>query len=179
MTLRSKPSPQNELERSLRRKRVIRWMTTVLWILGCYAAYFTFSWLFVTHELNQARAQGVYDNPEQGLQELVDKDYAPDHTMKIYYAGPNEDNRTKPYVWYVIAEVHASARADGSALGRNGCDNPGVFFIQLKDGRWVHVPEGILTTFMLEWPDRFDLVGEGQSAPSTDLLHDRPAQFCR
>ena len=178
MTFQSKPSPEKELERSLQRKRVVRWITAVLWIIGCYAAYVAFSWLFITHELNQARAEGVYDSPEDGLLVLVDKNYAPDHKVKVFMAGPNEPNGIKPYVWYVIAEVRASARADGSEMGRNGCDNPGMFFIQLKDGKWVHVPEGILTTFMLGGLDRFDLVGEGEVTPSTDLLHG-PTQFCR
>lgn len=153
-------------------------MTAVLWVIGCYAVYAAFSWLFITHELDQARAQGVYDSPEEGLQALVDKYYAPDHRVKVFSAGPNEPGRRMPYVWYVIAEVRASARADGSELGHNGCDNPGMSFIQLKDGKWVHVPEGILTTFMLGWLERFDLVGEGEVTPSTDLLHG-PTKFCQ
>lgn len=37
-------------------------------------------------------------------------------------------------IWYVIAEIHASARADGSELGHNGCDAPGSYFLQTKDG---------------------------------------------
>lgn len=178
MTLQTEPSPQEDLGRSLRGKRVLRWMTIVLWILGCYATYIASSWLFITHELNQARAQGAYDNPEAGLQALMDRNYAPDHTVKIYSAGPNAHDGSMPYVWYVVAEVRASARADGSPLGRNGCDNPGMFFIQLKDGKWVRVPEGFFTTFMLGWLERFDLVGNGETKPSTDLIHG-PARFCQ
>lgn len=178
MTPRSEPSPEKELERRLLMKRIVRWIIPIFWILGCYAAYVAFSWLFITHELNQARAEGAYANPEEGLQAFADKYYAPDHEVKIYSAGPDAHDGSKPYVWYVIAEVRASTYADGSEVGHNGCDNPGLFFIQLKDGKWVQVPEGILTTFMLGWLDRFDLVGEGEVTPSTDLLHG-PTQFCR
>jgi hypothetical protein len=78
----------------------------------------------------------------------------------------------------VIAEVRASARADGSQMGLNGCDNPGTFFLQLKDGKWVHVGEGFFTTFMLAWMETFDMAGEGQSTPTTDLLNG-PTLFCR
>lgn len=147
-------------------------------ILACFAAYIILPRWFIINEINHARAQGEYTNPEEGLHALVDKCYVPDHTVKIYSAGPNAHDGSMPYVWYVIAEVRASARADGSTLGRNGCDNPGVFFIQLKDGKWVHVPEGILTTFMLGWLEPMNLVGEGEVTPSTDLIRG-PMQFCR
>ncbi len=159
-------------------KKYAKWLVPLLGILACYAAYTALPRWFIINEINRSRAQGEYANPEEGLLALMDKSYSPDHTVKIYSAGPDAHDGSKPYVWYVIAEVRASARADGSEMGRNGCDNPGMFFIQLKDGKWVHVPEGILTTFMLGWLDRFDLVGEGEVTPSTDLLHG-PTQFCR
>ena len=71
---------------------------------------------------------------------LMDKNYAPDHTVKIYAARPDAHDGSNPYVWYVIAEVRASARADGSELGHNGCDAPGTFFVQLKMGSGYMYP---------------------------------------
>ena len=56
--------------------------------------------------------------------------------VKILYAGTNSFDGSDPHIWYVIAEVRASARSDGSELGHNGCDAPGSFFLQLKDGSW-------------------------------------------
>lgn len=159
-------------------KKYARWAWLVFAVFACYAVYVALPRLYIRNEIERARAQGTYASPEEGLQALVDHDYAPDHTVKVYYAGPNEDNRTKPYVWYVIAEVRASARADGSALNLNGCDNPGMFFIQMRDGQWVHVPEGILTTFMLGWLESTDLVGEGEVTPSTDLMSG-PTRHCQ
>jgi hypothetical protein len=155
--------------------KYVRWALTAAGIIVLYIA---FSWLYTNMVIRNARADGVYPSAEAGMLALMDKHYPPDHEVEIFYAGPNDNYGNNPYVWYVIAEVHASARADGSELGRNGCDNPGTFFLQLKDGSWVHVGEGFFTTFMTSWMKTFDLAGEGQSTPSTDLLHG-PTQFCR
>lgn len=155
---------------------------TVRWALaaaGIVILYVAFSWFFTNMVIRNARADGVYPSAEAGMLALMEKYYPPDRRVEIFYAGPNESNGRKPYVWYVIAEVHASARADGSEMGRNGCDNPGTFFVQLKDGTWVHVSEGLFTTFMTSWMETLDLAGEGQSSPTTDLLHNTPRQFCQ
>jgi hypothetical protein len=128
--------------------------------------------------IKNVRAKGEYTSAEEGMLALMDKYYSPDHEVKIYYAGPNADNGSQPYVWYVIAEVHASKRADGSEMGQNGCDAPGSFFLQLKNGKWVHIGEGLFTTFFTSWMDIFDLAGEGQTTPATDILNG-PTQFCR
>lgn len=77
----------------------------------------------------------------------AEKYYTADRKVKILYAGTNSFDGTKPHVWYVIAEIRASARADGSELGHNGCDAPDSFFIQTKEG-WVHVPEGASPEFI-------------------------------
>lgn len=160
-------------------KKYAKWLILLLGILACFAAYIALPRWFIINEINRARAQGEYANPEQGLLAIMDKDYPADRVVKVYYMGPNEPDGRKPYVWYVIVDVYASARADGSALAHNGCDNGGMFFIQLKDGKWVHVPEGILTTFMLGWLEPMDLVGEGEVMPSTDTLHGQPTKPCQ
>lgn len=156
--------------------KYVRW---ALVAAGVGILYFAFAWLYTVIVINHARdTYGVYPSPEEGMMALMDKYYMPDREVKIDYAGPNENNGRNPYVWYVIAEVRASARADGSEMGKNGCDNPGTFFLQLKDGSWVHIPEGFYTTFMTSWMKTFDMAGEGVSTPSIDLLSG-PTLFCR
>ncbi len=155
--------------------KYIRWLVIAAGIL---VGYVVLSWLYTTVVVARARSNGVFSSAEEGMQSLMDKYYAPDHEVKIYFAGPNDLYGKNPYVWYVIAEVHASARADGSALGMNGCDSPGTFFVQLKDGNWVHIPEGFYTTFMTSWMKTFDVAGEGESEPSIDLISG-PMKFCQ
>ena len=125
-----------------------------------------------------ARAKGEYASAEEGMLAIINKGYPPDHTVKICSAGPDAHDGSNPYVWYVIAEVRASALADGSEMGRNGCDAPGTFFVQLKDGKWVHVPEGLFIIFVPSWLDTFGFAGEGQSTSTTDLIHG-PMRFCQ
>lgn len=136
------------------------------------------AWGYTNLVVSNARSNGEYDSAEAGMLALLDKDYPPDHTVKVYYAGPNEDNRTKPYIWYVTVEVRAASRADGSEMGHNGCDAPGSFFVQLKDGKWVHIPEGFFTTFVPAWLERFGYAGEGETTPTTNLLHGS-IRFCQ
>ncbi|MCK6540075.1 MAG: hypothetical protein L6Q26_08445 [Anaerolineales bacterium] len=155
--------------------KYLRWSLTVA---GIAAGVVALSWLYTTWAIADARSKGEYVSAEAGMLALMDKYYPPDHKVEILYAGPNSRDGSKPYVWYVIAEVRASARADGSEMGRNGCDNPGTFFLQTKEGSWVHVPEGFFTLFMTSWMEAFDLAGEGQSTPSTDLIQHQPRQFC-
>src|SRR5512147_3107551 len=119
----------------------------VLTVLGILIAIVPVSWAYTSIQLSIARSKGVYETPEQAMTAIVNKAYAPDHTIKFLYAGPNSTDGSQPHVWYVIAEVRASARADGSELQKNGCDAPGSFFVQLKDGKWVHVPEGLFIIF--------------------------------
>lgn len=156
--------------------KYVRWS---LIAAGIIVLYFAFSWLYTNRVIAKARSEGEYVSAEAGMLALMDRHYPPDHEVEIFYAGPNDHYGNNPYIWYVIAEVHASVRADGSEMGRNGCDNPGTFFLQLKNGKWVHVGEGFFTTFMTFWLEVFDLAGEGQPTPSTDLLHNTPKQFCR
>lgn len=155
--------------------KYVRWLSI---LAGIVVGYVALSWLYTTIVINRARADGLYSSAETGMLALTDKHYAPDHEVVISYAGPNEAHGKKPYVWYVIAEVRASSRADGSEMGHNGCDAPGTFFVQLKDGNWVHIPEGFYTTFMTSWLETFNLAGEGEVTPSTDLLSG-PTKFCR
>ena len=156
--------------------KILRWILIPLAIsLLCIA----FAWIYTAAQLHAARAGGVYSSPEQGMIARAEKYYSADREIKILYAGTNSFDGTKPYIWYVIAEIHASARADGSQLGHNGCDAPGNFFLQTKDGNWVFVPEGAFPGFMGFWMEVFGWAGEGQATPSTNWAPDQPARFCR
>jgi hypothetical protein len=58
----------------------------------------------------------MYAMAEEGMRSLVDRGYTHDRQLKYLYAGTNSFDGSKPFVWYVITEVYASARADGSSL---------------------------------------------------------------
>ena len=148
-----------------------------LFALGIVMACTALSWAYTAVQLNIARSKGVYETAEQGMRALVDKRYTPDRQVKILYAGTNSFDGSKPYVWYVIAEVHASARVDGSSLSEDGCDAPGSFFLETKDG-WVYVPETAFPGFIGFWMSMLDMAGPGQSEPSTPRAPDQPEHFC-
>ena len=155
--------------------RIVRWMLVLLgFSFICVAS----SWIYTAMQLNIARAKGVYSTPEAGMIARAEQYYTADRQVKILHAGTNSFDGTKPHVWYVIAEIRASARADGSALGHNGCDAPGSFFLQTKQG-WVHVPEGAFPGFIGFWMEVFGWAGEGQSTPSTNWAPDQPSRFCQ
>jgi hypothetical protein len=145
--------------------------------VGIVIACVALSWAYTSAQLSIARSKGMYETAEQGMRALMDKAYPSDRQVKILYAGTNSFDGSKPYVWYVIAEVHASARADGSSLSEDGCDAPGSFFLETKDG-WVHVPEGAFPGFMGFWMGVFNMAGPGQSEPSTAWAPDQPEHFC-
>ncbi len=150
----------------------------LLIVLGILAAIVPLAWIYTSVQLASARSKGVYSSPEQGMQAIIVKGYTADRSVKILYAGTNSFDGSQPHIWYVIAQVRASARADGSALGKNGCDAPGLFFLQTKEG-WVFVPEGAFPGFIGFWMKAFGTAGPGQSAPSTNWAPDQPAKFCQ
>lgn len=155
--------------------RIFRWVLVLLgFSLICVAS----SWIYTAVQLNIAQAKGVYSSPEQGMIARAEQYYTADRQVKILHAGTNSFDGTKPHIWYVIAEIRASARADGSALGHNGCDAPGSFFLQTKEG-WVYVPEGAFPGFIGFWMDVFGWAGKGQSTPSTNWAPDQPSRFCQ
>jgi hypothetical protein len=156
--------------------KVIRWS---LIVLGIVAAVTVLSGLYTTIQLKIAHSKGAYASPEQGMMALVNEYYPPEREVKILYAGINSSNGSQPFVWYVIAEVHAQTRADGSELGSNGCDAPGSYFLQTKDGSWVNVSEQSLPEFMGFWMEVFNMNGPGQTTPSTNWPDGQPNEFCR
>jgi hypothetical protein len=150
----------------------------LLIVLGILAAIVPLAWIYTSVQLASARSKGLYSSPEQGMRSIIDKGYSADRKVKILYAGTNSFDGSQPHIWYVIAQVRASARADGSALGKNGCDAPGLFFLQTRDG-WVFVPEGAFPVFIGFWMKTFGMAGPGQSTPSTNWAPDQPSRFCQ
>ena len=155
--------------------KIMRRLSIALGIILLFAA---FCWVYTTAQLRAARSKGVYASAEQGMLAMIAEHYTADREVKILYAGTNSFDGRQPHIWYVIAEVHASSRADGSELGHDGCDAPGLFYLQTKEG-WVFVPEGAFPGFIGFWMKVFDLAGEGQSTPSTDWAPDQNPRFCQ
>jgi hypothetical protein len=150
----------------------------VLIALGIILAVIAFSWVYTSVQLNIARSKGVYATAEQGMLDMIDKHYPADRTVKIIYAGTNSFDGRQPHIWYVIAEVHAASRADGSAIGHNGCDAPGLFYLQTKED-WVFVPEGAFPGFIGFWMKIFGMAGAGQPTPTTNWAPDQNPRFCQ
>ena len=150
----------------------------LLIVLGTLAAIIPLAWIYTSVQLAVARSKGLYSSPEEGMRSIIDKGYTADRKVKIIYAGTNSFDGSQPHIWYVIAQVRASARADGSALGKNGCDAPGLFFLQTREG-WVFVPEGAFPGFIGFWMKTFGMAGQGQSTPSTNWAPDQPTKFCQ
>lgn len=149
----------------------------LLIIPGLILAFCAFCAFHTFVQLNTARSKGVYESPEQGMLAYAEKYYSADHEVKILYAGPNDHKGRQPYAWYVIAEIHASSHVDGSEMRHNGCDAPGLAYLQTRQG-WVYVPEGALPSFIGFWLKAFGLAGEGQVTPTTDLLPPHTTYLC-
>jgi len=157
----------------------LRFALAVIIVLFAFSIVVVFgAWSYTSLQLARARSHGVYTTAEEGMRELLGTGYAGITRVDILYAGPNSFNGSQPHVWYVIAEVRASRRADGLAVGDRGCDAPGSFFIQTKEG-WVHVSEGAFPEFVGLWMSVFGLAGPGRSTPSTDWAPSQPARFCQ
>jgi len=142
----------------------------VLFYYGC-------SYTSTKRTIAKAKSQGVYPSAEEGMRQIIDRGYVDIQRTTIYYAGP-DDTDGYPYVWYVVAEVYAGKRSSGSEMGRNGCDNPGAFFIETDEG-WVNVSEGAIYFGRLaHWMEVLGLAGPGQSRPSIDRMGNHSGRFC-
>ena len=157
------------------KKRLVLGLLIALVVLS-FVVFFP-RW-YTNRVVSNARARGEFASPEAGMLALTARDYAPDHKATIHYAGPNEDDRSMSYVWFVVVEIRASARADGSQLHSNGCDSGGTYFVQLKDGKWVQIPEGFFMLFVPSWLETYGFAGEGLSTPTIEHV-DAPNGYCQ
>lgn len=162
--------------KSLRATGII--VAAVLVVLLLLVVVPALSWLHMSSQLAMARSRGVYPSAEQAMLALVDQGYVAIARVDILYAGPNSFDGSQPHIWYVIVEVRADRRADGSAMGRNGCDAPGSYFLHTRDG-WIHVPEGAFPEVIGFLMGVFGQAGPGQPQPSTDWAPSQPARFCQ
>ena len=159
--------------------RIMRIVLGSILIMITFAVHVLFSaWLYTTSQLAHARSHGAYATAEQAMLAEIDKGYVGVSQADILYAGPNSFEGRQPHVWYVIAEVRAAARVDGSEMGRNGCDAPGSFYLQTAEG-WVHVPEGAIPEIVGFWMRVFGLAGPGLSSPTIDYAPSQPKRLCQ
>lgn len=162
-----------KLHRNIRQLGVI--LLALIIMMGIFKL-FTFG--YTTLVVNRARVRGLYPTAEAAMRQLIQEKYVDIQRVTIFYAGPNAGDGSDPHVWYVIAEVRAKNRTDGSLLGDHNCDAPGTFFLQTHDG-WFYVPEGAFPGMLGKWMQSYDLAGPGQSVPSIDLINKRPYRFCQ
>lgn len=133
---------------------------------------------YTSSKVAHALSTGVFPTAEEGMRQLLKESYTGITRINILYAGPNSPDGSQPHVWYVIAEIRAAMRADGSKMGKNECDAPGTFFIQTHEG-WFRVSEGAFPELLGHWMSDFGLAGPGQSTPSIDQIGPGQTKFCQ
>ena len=146
-------------------------------LLGVSIVVIFLCWGYTSLQLSNARKKGVYPSAEQAMLSRIDKGYKDPKSVKILYAGTNSFDGSEPHIWYVIAEVRAASRADGSSMEPKGCDAPGNFYVQTKDG-WVFMPEGAFPVMIGKWMKLFGMAGPGDPKPSTNWAPDQSSKFC-
>jgi hypothetical protein len=126
-------------------------------------------WIYTTSQMRAAREAGVFSSAEEGMRDLIAKNYIEPDDYQVIYAGTNSFDGSDPHVWYVIACVWGGHRLDGSPTGstRHDYDQPGSFFLNTKGG-WVYMPEGVFPGFIGFWMEVIGLAGPGSSQPSHD-----------
>lgn len=132
----------------------------------CLGLSLVFSWSYTTLQLRAGRTRGVYASAEEGMADIIAKNYAEPYHYQILHAGPNQLDGSSPHVWYVTAYVWGTYRSDGSTLGneRHNYDMPGTFFLHTRDG-WVHMPEGAFPGFIGNWMAFYGMAGPESSQP--------------
>jgi len=124
-------------------KRLIRRLVLVPAVLSLMVVC---AWGFTNLVIASTRANGEYASAGEGMLALMDKSYPLDHTVKIHYVGPNEHDGSKPYVWYVIAEVHAPPRAR-FGTGAQRLQSPRLVPLAVEGWKGDQIPEGSPGTF--------------------------------
>lgn len=133
---------------------------------------------YTTWYFERAQAAGAHPSAEAAMRAWVEANYRGITRLQIMGAGPNDPWGSNPHVWYVVAEVRAASYADGTPLVRNGCDAPGTYFFQSKQG-WFRVPESLYTGLLGKWMRDYGLAGPGSYQPTTDTYHNRPTRLCQ
>jgi hypothetical protein len=159
-----------------------RGIRVVLVIILAFFAFFMVvefaGWCYASLQVAHARSHGFYPTAEEAMRQFLEKNYIDITRIDILSAGPNSFDGSNPHVWYVIAEVRASRRADGFDFGENGCYAPGLFFLQTHEG-WFYVPEGAFPVLLGHWMSDFGLAGPGQSTPSVRFANRPTDKICQ
>jgi len=146
--------------------KILRWSLITLGLVLLSAGA---GWIFTSSQLAIASSKGVHASAEQGMQSLIGESYQGITSLEILSSGPDSFDGSFPHVRYVVARVCASSRMDGVELDDQGCDLPGSFFLQTREG-WVHVPEDAFPEIVGFWMSIFGMAGPGQSTPSINLI---------
>ena len=136
------------------------------------------SYCYTSRVVARARVRGLFPTAEAAMRQRIAENYTDIQRVTIFYAGPNASDGKDPHVWYVTAEVRAASRADGSDMGKHGCDAPGSFFLQTQEG-WFYVPEGAFPGLLGKWMQKYGLAGPGQPEPAINLHTSRQHRFCQ
>ena len=164
----------------MRNPRARLWTAVIalLLVVALYGGYRFASQSYTTLQIDRARSHGFSSTAEEAARRLLEDGYIGIRRIDVLYAGPNSPDGKNPHVWYVVAEVRAESRSDGSEPGRNGCDAPGTFVLQAREG-WFVVPEGAFPGLLGNWMREFGLAGPGAPVASIDTFAGRPTQMCR
>jgi hypothetical protein len=96
-------------------------------------------WLYSAAQLRILKDQAVYASPEDGMREIIEKNYSGVSKVEIV----RSEIEVFDDLWFVEAHVWAANRADSKGFSDQHYDNPGNYFLRVKEG-WVFVPEGKL-----------------------------------
>jgi len=99
--------------------------------------------------------QRAYRTPEDAMLAQIADGYTGVKRVEILHA----DKEWFENLWFVEARVWAASRVDGYGLSDKDSDNPGVYFLHVRNG-WTPVPEGKFPEVIALGTWLFDLPGE-------------------
>ena len=119
------------------RQRLINATLAIVSAVLVVFALVTQVWAYTVTSLAEAKREGIYATPEEGMRAMIARSWRGIERIEIEHAGVNNHDGSLPHVWFVGAKVWADT----------GYHYPGSFFIRVEDG-WVHVPEGKMPEFI-------------------------------
>jgi hypothetical protein len=117
-----------------KRKKLLLGGIVVMLVAG---SFFGATGIYSALQLRSLKAKGIYTSPEEGMRLLIEKSYSEISRVEIVHAGREMFDD----LCYVEGHVWAANRRDGKGFKDRDYDNPGSFFLRVRDG-WVFVPEG-------------------------------------
>jgi hypothetical protein len=126
--------------------------------------------LYPIAALSNARSQGVFRTPQEGVAAIASRWYCGFERVEIEQAGTNSFDGSNPHVWYVIYRVYAKSHPPcdlehpGAALYNGAYEHGGTFYLDMRDG-WVLMGEGYFPEYIGAWMKVFGLAGPGDPTP--------------